>query len=60
MGSRMNKKYPVSSSGNVRVWISYKSLVMEYVDTCIPGRMDNLHMILKVADVKCESTARIA
>jgi hypothetical protein len=32
----------VSTSGNVRVWISYKSLVMEYVD--------NLHLILTVVN----------
>ncbi len=25
---------------------------MEYGETCIPGRMDNLHTILTVADVK--------
>ncbi len=41
-------------SGNVGVylWIRYRSLVMEYGETCIPGRMYNLHPILTVADLK--------
>ncbi len=44
----------IGSSGNVRVyvWIRYRSLVMEYGETCIPGRMDDLHKSLTVADVK--------
>ncbi len=41
----------IGSSGNVRVyvWIRYRSLVMEYGETCIPGRMDDLHKSLAVA-----------
>ncbi len=44
----------IGSSGNVRVyvWISYRSLVMEYRETCIPGRMATLCKILTVIDVK--------
>ncbi len=41
----------IGSSGNVRVYvcIRYRSLVMEYGETCIPGRMDDLHKSLTVA-----------
>jgi hypothetical protein len=41
----------IGSSGNVRVyvWIRSISLVMEYGETCIPGRMDDLHKSLTVA-----------
>ncbi len=41
----------IGSSDNVRVyvWIKYRSLVMEYGETCIPGRMDDLHKSLTVA-----------
>jgi hypothetical protein len=44
----------IGLSGNVGVylWIRYRSLVMEYGETCIPGRMDNLPIILTVADMK--------
>ncbi len=41
----------IGSSGNVRVygWIRYRSLVMQYGETCIAGRMDDLHKSLTVA-----------
>ncbi len=41
----------ICSSGNVRVyvWIRYRSLVMEYGETCISSRMDDLHKSLTVA-----------
>jgi hypothetical protein len=43
----------ICSSGNVRVGrLSYRSLVMEYGETCIPGRMADLCKILTVIDVK--------
>jgi hypothetical protein len=37
----------IGSSGNVRVfvWLRYRSLVMEYGESCIPGRMGNLPTI---------------
>jgi hypothetical protein len=55
--SAMNEKTVrgcIGSPGNVGVYlqIRYRSLVMEYGETCIPGRMENLHPILTVADVK--------
>ncbi len=41
----------IGSLGNVRVyvWIRYRSLVMEYGEPCIFGRMDDLHKSLTVA-----------
>jgi hypothetical protein len=44
----------IGSSGNVGVYreIRYRSLVMEYGETCIPGRMDDLPTILTVTDVR--------
>jgi hypothetical protein len=29
-----------------------KTIFLEYGETCIPGKMDNLHPIFTVADVK--------
>jgi hypothetical protein len=44
--------HALSTALGVYVWIRYRSLVMEYGETCIPGRMDDSYSILTVADVK--------